>query len=157
RGALDFGHGRPQSPMFSLEQLFIRGPCRLVELALFRTREKVAAFQRKRTAFAPPDPPPQRVFPVRCVQRHFPDIVAARSWPPGSLPRRHTLQGLSQIGAMPGLSFVGFIEKREYELVGIHGGHLQKGSSSFRQSPRKRIARLIVRVNARAEVPLRGG
>ena len=77
--------------MFALEQLFIRGPCRLVELALFGTQEKIAPFQRKRAAFAAFDPASQRVFPVRGMQHHFPDIVAARTGAPGCLPRRHTL------------------------------------------------------------------
>ena len=152
RGPQHLRHCCPQSPMFARKQLFIRGPCRLVKLAFFGTWEKIAPFQGKRAAFTALDPPSQRVFPVRGVEHHFPDIVAARTRAPGCLPRRHTLQGLSEIWAVPGLLFVGLIQEREYELLGIQRGHLCTEIRMRANS--KRIARLRVRVNLLYKFPI---
>ena len=105
---------RAQGPMFALEQFFIRGPRRFVEFAPLGAREEIAAFQRKGAAFAAFDPSPERIFPVRGVQRHFPDIVAARARTPGCLARRHTFYGLFEIRSMPGLFFISFIQESEH-------------------------------------------
>src|SRR5260370_29531719 len=101
--------------------MFIRLPCSFVQPAFLRPREEIASLQRKRATLPAFDSSPHGVFPICCVQRHFPDVVPARSGTPRGLLCGHSLEGLFEIRSVPGLFLVGFIEQREHELYGIHG------------------------------------
>src|SRR5260370_24917481 len=101
--------------------MFIRLPCSFVQPACPRPLEKIAALQRKRATLPAFDSSPHGVFPICCVQRHFPDVVPARSGTPRGSLCGYSLEGLFEIRPMPGLFLVGFIEQREHELYGIHG------------------------------------
>src|SRR5260370_18028970 len=106
--------------MLVFQEIFIRLPCSFVQPAFLRPREEIASLQRKRATLPAFDSSPHGVFPICCVQRHFPDVVPARSRTPRGLLCGHSLEGLFEIRSLPVLFLVGFIEQREHELYGIH-------------------------------------
>src|ERR1700747_3524418 len=98
-----------QGPMFSLKQLLIRAPRRFGQLACLRPRKEIASFERERAALPAFDSSAHRVFPIRRMQHHYPDVVPARSGTPSGLLCGYSLDGLLQVWSMPGLFLIGFI------------------------------------------------
>src|ERR1700732_2440483 len=130
-----------QGPVFSLKQLLIGAPRRLIQVPFFGPYKEIAALQRERSALPAIHPSPHGILPVRGMERHFPDVVAAGSGTPRGLLRGYSLDGLLEIWSMPGFFLVGFIKQHEHELCGIHGasswGVSEKESALYPQPERR--------------------
>src|SRR5258706_3829084 len=113
---------KPQRAVLALEQLFVCAPCGFSIRTWFRPRKKVTAFKHKGTALTSLNSSPYRVFPIRGVQRDFPNVVAIASRAPCRLFRAHSTQRLLQIWTMPCPFFIGFIEQGKNEIGRVHGG-----------------------------------
>src|SRR5260370_21906362 len=127
-----------QGPVFSLQQLLVGAPGGIFRLAFCGRQEEIASFEHERAALPAFDSSPHGILPVRGMERHFPDIVPARSGTPRGLLRGYSLDGLLEIRSMPGFFLVGFIEQREHELCGIHG--TSSWGASERKNPPKHCA-----------------
>lgn len=68
-----------------------------------RPREEVAARQNKATALFTGNAAAHHIFPIRGVERQFPNVMAAGSHSPGRLPRTDAPNGATKVGAMPRL------------------------------------------------------
>ncbi len=113
---------KPQFAVLALEQLFVGDPRRFCIRARLRSHKKIAALQYKRTALASLDFSPYDVFPIRGVQRDFPDVVPATRRAPCCLLRGHSAERLPQIWTMPCSFFIGFVEQDKNEIGRVHGG-----------------------------------
>src|SRR5260370_4030271 len=127
-----------QGPVFSLRNLFVGAPGALFQLAFFGPHEEIASSEHERATLPAFDSSPHGILPVRGMERHFPDIVPARSGTPRGLLRGYSLDGLLEIRSMPGFFLVGFIEQREHELCGIH--RTSSSRVSVRKNPPKNVA-----------------
>src|ERR1700747_1712838 len=85
-----------------------------------RALEKIAALYDERSLLATLQAPPDGIFPIGGVQRYFPDIVTIRARPPGGLFCRNSLQGLPQIGPMPGFPLESLFEQLQNHGIRVH-------------------------------------
>lgn len=113
-------HGGAQRAVLPLEQFLIGPPGRFTQLRFFGPWEKVAPFQDKRASFSALDPSSHCVFPVRRVQRQFPDVVPVRPGSPRCLLGTDSPEGLLEIGSVPGPFLVTLVEQCHHQFRVFH-------------------------------------